>query len=113
MIAHSGDAREVESQGVVGDRQDDFGGIGQVVARLIEEYVTQACADDDACNNPGEEAVDLILGKADLFLLVHVSIGGVGGGEGENVHDAIPFHLETTQGKGGAVHVCGNQVPPR
>ena len=113
VVAHAGDSRKVVTQRVVGEREDDFGRVREVIARLVEEYVTEARPDEDARDGPGEQAVEIFLGVAELFFLVDLPHGDVGREEGENIHDAVPTDREVPEFNGRSVKIGRYKVPPR
>ena len=112
VVAHSRNTRKVVAERIVGHRENDFGRVREIVARLVEEHVAEARTDNDACDNPGEQAVELVLGVAQLFFLVHVHQREVARHEGENVHDAVPAHREAPERKGCSVKIRRDEVPP-
>ena len=62
------------AESVMGHGKYYLGRVCKVVARLVEEYVAEARADDDARDNPGEQAVELLLGVAQVLFFVDVLV---------------------------------------
>src|SRR5574344_331591 len=113
VVGHSRNSDEVEPEhGIVAERRDDFKRVREIVRGVVEADVAEACADEDAGDDPRREAVELFLGDADLFLAVHVPDQGVAGREGEQVHEAVPADGKAPELDRRAVEVRRNHVPP-
>ena len=113
MVAHTGNPGKVVTQRIVGEREDDFGRIREEVCGLVEEYVTEARTDEDARDGPGEQAVEIFLGVAELFFLVDLPHGDIGREEGEDIHDAVPTDREVPDFNGRSVKISRYKIPPR
>ena len=90
---------------VVDHGEQDFGWVRKVVARLVKEDVTKACSEEDACDDPSEQIVKLVLGDPHFFFLVDFPHGDVGGHERKNVHDAVPAHREVPKLECGSIKI--------
>ncbi len=87
------------------DRQD-FGGIGQVIGRIVEQHLAEAAAHDHADDAPEQEIVQFGGFPAPLRIGARAPAPEQDeGGKGQHVHQPIPAHGEGAEGDGDGIEL--------
>ena len=86
--------------------RQDFCRIGEVVARLVEQHLAQAPAQDHAEDAPKEQVVELFQAPADVGLAPDaLAPEEIEGGEGHQVHETVPAHGQGAEGNGNGIEL--------
>ena len=98
MVGHAAQAHETEAAGKL-KRHDYFQRMGNVVAEIIKQGVTEPCSGDDADHPPDEVVLKKLCCQLNFFSFNPVGKKQIDHRKGDQIHQAVVTKLERADAK--------------